>query len=196
MNEYGFLILAAGSSSRLGRPKQLLEFNSKPLLQHAIDIASEINKGSLLIVLGANAEAIEKRVSLTNVDITINKSWEEGMGSTIAHGVHRLLDLYPQLTAVIVMVCDQPLITPALLNQLIETHEEKQKLIVASAYGDSLGTPVLFERRFFNQLMQLKGNEGAKRILYQHQEEVAAIDFPDGNIDVDTAADYERLIKK
>ena len=196
MQEYGFLILAAGSSSRLGEPKQLLLYDSKPLLQHAIDIALETDKGPVLAVLGANAGVIKQQVSLPGGHIIINDNWQEGMGSTISFGVHRLCDLYPELTAVIMIVCDQPLITSALLNELIKTHEEKQKRIVACAYGNTLGTPVLFDRRFFTGLMELQGHEGAKRIIYQNEAEVAAVDFPKGNIDIDTAADYEKLKKE
>ena len=196
MQNYGFLILAAGSSSRLGEPKQLLLYDSKPLLQHAIDIALETEKGPVLTILGANAVVIKQQVSLADVHITINDNWQEGMGSTISFGVHRLCGLYPQLTAIVIIVCDQPLITSPLLNELIQTYQQKQKRIVACAYGNTLGTPVLFDRRFFTDLMQLKGHEGAKRIIYQNQAEVTAIDFPGGNIDIDTAADYERLKTK
>ena len=196
MQEYGFLILAAGSSSRLGEPKQLLLYDSKPLLQHAIDIVLETDKGPAVTVLGANAGVIMQQVSLPGGNIIINDNWQEGMGSTISFGLHRLCDLYPQSTAIIIIVCDQPLITSALLNQLIETHQEKQKRIVACAYGNTLGTPVLFDRRFFIDLLQFKGHEGAKRIIYQYEAEVAAVDFPGGNIDIDTAADYEKLKKE
>jgi molybdenum cofactor cytidylyltransferase len=196
MQDYGFLILAAGSSSRLGEPKQLLIYDSKPLLQHAIDIALQTDKGPVLTVLGANAGAIQQQVSLPVGHIIINENWHEGMGSTISFGVHQFCGLYPQLSAVIIIVCDQPLITSSLLNKLIQTHQEKEKRIIACAYGNTLGTPVLFDRCFFNGLMQLKGHEGAKSIIYQNEAEVAAIDFPEGNIDIDTAADYERLKKE
>jgi molybdenum cofactor cytidylyltransferase len=196
MNEYGFLMLAAGSSSRLGQPKQLLRFNGKPLLQHSIDIALAVNKGPVLTVLGANADMIKKHVTVTGGHIFTNDNWQEGMGSTIAYGVQRMYELHPEMMALIIMVCDQPLITPSLLNELIQMHEENEKRIVACAYGDSLGTPVLFERRFFNELTQLNGHGGAKKIIFKYPEDVAAMPFPDGNIDIDTADDYERLISK
>ena|SRR5687768_9354611 len=196
MKDYGFLILAAGSSSRLGKPKQLLVYNNKPLLQHAIDIALELDKGPLLTVLGANANAIQEQVSLPRRQIIINENWKEGMGSTIAFGVQRLCDQYPQLTAIVIIVCDQPLITSSLLEKLIQTHGEREKRIVSCAYGGTLGTPVLFDRHYFKDLMRLNGHEGAKKIILQHQADVASIDFPDGNMDVDTAADYERLLKE
>lgn len=192
-NETAVVILAAGSSSRLGEPKQLLKVNGKSLLQKSIDAAINSTAHPVIVVLGANAEQILPEINKSNVHVIINSEWEEGMASSIRIGLNEVLFNSPSPEAVILMVCDQPYISPELINELINTQKQTGKPIVSCDYGEAIGPPALFHRSLFNELMHLKGDVGAKKIIRQHSDKVATILFPKGKIDIDTEEDYNAL---
>jgi molybdenum cofactor cytidylyltransferase len=191
MSRTGVIILAAGNSSRLGRPKQLLPYRGKTLLTHVVAeaLTAELQP---VVVTGAFREEVEASLKGEPVTLAYNPDWEAGMASGIAAGLSKLL-LVPDVGAVIVSVCDQPHLTSALLLQLVSTFETSGKGIVACAYGGSVGTPVLFGRSYFDQLSVLSGSEGAKKILKLYPDDLAVIPFPGGDVDIDTAEDAERL---
>lgn len=194
MNNTGIIILAAGRSARLGSLKQLLLFKHKTLLQHTIDEASATGASPIIVVTGAYAKAIETSMDNDKVEIVFNESWEEGKGSGIVAGVKKIITSYKNVQNIILAVCDQPYVTAALFLQLNQTQLESGKNIVASAYADTLGTPVLFTRKYFQQLLDLIKEEGAKKILMTYNEDVASVDFPQGYIDIDTQEDYEGFL--
>ena len=189
----GVIILAAGASTRLGQPKQKLAFKGKSLLQNAIDAAVTSCCTPVIVVLGANAENIEAGLENECIHIIVNAEWPEGMSSSIRKGIEELQKTTPQVSDVILMVCDQPFVSAEILHQLIETKAATGKKIVASSYNHTLGVPVLFDKIFFPELLLLKGQEGAKKLLDFHKESVAQIEFPGGDIDIDTRKDYEAL---
>jgi len=193
MSAYGIVILAAGASSRLGRPKQLLAWQGKSMLRYISEEAGEAVNGPVVVVLGENADQLvpETDVAATQV---INEEWKEGIGSSIRCGLSALLEMSPSADAVIFMVCDQPFVTTALLKDLVATHAKTHKPIVASQYANTLGTPALFDKAIFPELINLQGDTGAKAIIHQYIELVETIAFPLGHIDIDTAADYESLL--
>lgn len=190
MKKYGIIILAAGGSTRMGVIKQLLPYNGKTLIQHAVDTAQGTLSQPVVVVTGARNDIFEPDNS---VYMTHNAAWQEGIASSIRSGLNAILKIEPGLDAVIFLVCDQPHISANLLKELIDAHEVGGKTIVASAYADTVGIPALFHKSFFETLQQLKGDEGAKRIIMQNPESVAVVDFPRGDIDIDTAADYQAL---
>lgn len=192
---YAAIILAAGQSSRLGQPKQLLKYQNTTLLQHAIDIAKQSVVQPIIVVLGSNADIISNEIDPAGIQIVKNDHWQSGIASTIRCGVQSLQRLDSNIDAAILMVCDQPFVTPDLLNSLIEKQKETGKSIIASQYGDIVGTPALFHRRFFSELMGLQGDTGAKKIMVQNRDFLATIPFPKGSIDIDTMNDYESLGK-
>lgn len=192
-NDIGAIILAAGSSSRLGEPKQLLKHAGKSLLQKTIDAANNAGTNPVVVVLGANADQISKEVNKSKVYVVTNSEWEEGMASSIRIGLNEVLFNSPSTQAVILLVCDQPYISSELLNDLITSHKQTHKPIVTCSYGEAIGPPALFDRSLFDELMQLKGDVGAKKIIRKHSESVATILFSKGNIDIDTAEDYDAL---
>ena len=194
MNNTAIIILAAGSSSRFGSTKQLLHFNKKTLLQHAIDEAIGSGAEPVIVITGANADAIVKDIDKKQVRIVFNKKWKEGMASGIAAGVYAAITYNNNIEKIIITVCDQPFISSSLFKQLYKKFEESVKNIVASAYADTIGTPVLFTQKYFDALLALTGDEGAKKILRSNNDDVATIDFPKGNIDIDTQKDYEDLL--
>lgn len=192
-NNIGIVILAAGSSSRLGKPKQLLHYDDKSLLQHTIDVAENSDTNSVIIVLGANAQMISKEINKIDAHIIENKEWKEGMASSVRAGLNELLKISPETDTVIFMACDQPHVSTLLINELIKIHESSGKPIVTCNYGEVLGPPALFHKKYFPELMDLKGDVGARKIIQRHSDEVTTILFTKGSIDIDTMGDYETL---
>ena len=196
MNNTAIIILAAGSSSRFGSAKQLLHFNNKTLLQHVIDEAIDSGAEPVIVVTGANADEVEKEIKNKKVEFVFNKSWKEGMASSIVAGVKKAITLINDIEKIIITVSDQPFVSSTLFKQLYQTQEKNVQQIVACSYADTIGTPVLFTQNYFDALMSLEGEEGAKKILKANNSDVATIDFPQGAIDIDTQKDYDELLDR
>jgi molybdenum cofactor cytidylyltransferase len=194
MKNIAIILLAAGSSSRFGEPKQLIKFNGKSLINNALSAALAVNK-NIIVVLGANENSVKKEIENKTVKILFNKDWEEGMASSIRCGLSFLIKENASNDAVIFMVCDQPFVTSSLIKKFMVAYEETNKPIVASAYNNTTGTPVLFDKIFFNELLALQGKHGAKKIISQHMDSTTTITFPSGEIDIDTKEDYNNLQK-
>ena len=128
--------------------------------------------------------------------IVENKNWRKGIGSSIRVGVEYLIGLEPGISAVVLLVCDQPLLDAEVIANLRVLHQETGKEIVASSYADTLGVPALFARDVFPELLALSGEKGAKKIILANQERVAKSPFPGGQLDIDTLADYENLMRE
>lgn len=188
----GLLILAAGESSRLGKPKQQLVFEGLTLLQRAIHAGLRSFCERPLVILGAYHEKILPEIPSHLVDMVINPDWKEGMSTSIKSGMKALLNT-PGPDQVVIMLCDQPFVDEKLLNQLIKTQQETGKPIVACTYHETVGVPVLFDKKFYPLLVGLQGKEGAKKILNKFPEDIATVPFPLGHIDIDTPADIKHL---
>lgn len=193
-DEYGIVILAAGNSSRLGEPKQLLQFNGQSLIRHITGAALDIVGQNTIVVTGANSELVEKELADLPCRRVFNTSWQEGMSTSIKTGIHALQSQHPHVKGVILAVSDQPFVSAEVFNALINTFEETAKGIVASKYSDSLGTPAFFATSYFPALLQLTGAEGAKKLFKRYSDDVSAYAFPQGSVDIDTQEDYKRLI--
>jgi molybdenum cofactor cytidylyltransferase len=192
---FGIILLAAGKSSRLGKPKQLVLFNGKSLLKHGVEVAVDAITEPVIVVLGANPELLEKELENKPVTTVINSEWEEGMASSIRCGLKKLLEISPKVEAAIIMVCDQPFVTSELLAGLIEKYRETRKPIITSSYENTKGTPALFDKSVFALLLDLNGDSGAKKIMKENPDWVSEIEFPLGKIDIDTEED-EALLQK
>lgn len=193
INNCAIILLAAGSSKRLGQPKQLLTYQGKSFLQNMVLAAIDSQWSPILVVLGANAESIRPTIIEKEVNIVINPDWEEGIASSIRCGITALEKINPVADAAILMVCDQPYLTAALLNDLVSSQQKTGKPIVAAEYEGVKGTPVLFHKTFFPELLLLKGDRGAGKILQQRPDLVAAVPFSLGAIDIDTMDNYKKL---
>lgn len=192
----GIILVAAGFSKRLGKPKQRLLYKGQSLLQHAIQTALSSDAQPVVVVLGARADEVKEEVNESAVYLVVNDQWEEGMASSIRCGIAALNKSNRKTEGAILMVCDQPFVTPSLLNDLLTAHEKTAKPIVACSYADTFGPPVFFHHTFFPALLQLKGDTGARSVIRQYANEVEAIPFPEGAIDIDTEQDYEKLSEK
>lgn len=190
----GLIILAAGGSQRLGRPKQLLPYEGISLLKHAIQVGMDSKAHEILVVLGAHANEIIKEVVGDRIQVAVNADWQEGIASSIRFGLQALLKAQPEITGVVIMLCDQPYVTAPIINNLIELGQSTDKLIIASTYGSATGVPAWFHRDVFPDLLHLRGDMGAKAVIKEHITKVATIPFQDGNIDIDTETDYTALI--
>jgi molybdenum cofactor cytidylyltransferase len=189
----GIILLAAGSSSRLGRAKQLIEFQGKTLIQKAIDEAKKSQADCLVVVLGANADLIQTGFEPSSAPLIINSDWQQGMSSSMQAGLRFLMEK-EEIDQVLLMLCDQPFVDASLLDQMITAKESSSKGIVASAYSNTLGVPALFDKRYFVELLELTGSEGAKKVIFNHQAEVHVLDFPLGAVDLDTEEDVSQFL--
>jgi molybdenum cofactor cytidylyltransferase len=188
------ILLAAGSSSRMGQSKQLLEVNGTSLLLHSVRVALDSGAKSVNVILGANELAHREIIRNQPVSVISNHYWKSGMGSSIKAGLNHIVRKYSDTEAVIIMVCDQPAINSAHLRNLISSFKSTNSPIVASAYSGTVGVPALFSRAFFSNILMLKDEQGAKKIIEQFPEQRASIDFPDGSIDLDTGDDYQKYL--
>lgn len=192
----GIIILAGGASKRLGSPKQLLEFAGETLLEKIARTAIA-TKFHTVIVLGSNANEIRRVIPKLPIEIIVNDGWQSGIASSIKAGLAKLTEIHDDLSAVILLLCDQPFITTETLVNLANAYSESGKPIVASAYEDTIGTPALFAREMFNDLNKLKGEQGAKPLIRLHQETaVKTIAAPEAGFDVDSLKDFKRLSRK
>jgi molybdenum cofactor cytidylyltransferase len=192
MPNIGAVILAAGESSRLGQPKQLVQFRGKSLVRRIVDAATEAGCSPITIVLGSDSKKIEDGLAGTGVAIVKNENWRAGIGTSIRAGVQNLLSQAPNLEAIVLLVCDQPFVDARVIKGLIELRQKTNKSIVASAYSGTLGVPALFNRSCFQELLALGDDTGAKSIIMRNRERVAEFPFPQGEIDINTVADYEK----
>ncbi|MBL7863639.1 MAG: nucleotidyltransferase family protein [Cyclobacteriaceae bacterium] len=187
------LILAAGSSSRMGQSKQLLVIDGKSLLQKAAEVALTVSP-KVFLVLGANFNNHVKAVGDLQVNIIENKDWEKGMGTSLKAGISGILAKEPSTEEIILMVCDQPHLTANHLNTLVQTAGKTHAPAVASAYAGTLGVPALFTRKTFKHLLNMEESSGAKKILSEMGDDVAQVSFPGGEIDLDTRYDVESFL--
>jgi len=186
------VVLAAGGSTRLGRPKQLLPYRGTTLLAHAAGTALAARIGPVLVVLGADADQMPGALAGLDVHTVVNAAWRSGMAASVCTGLAAVEQRWPGTLAVVLATCDQPLIQPKTLRALA-VHVTGGATIAACGYGGAVGVPAAFARTRFGELLALRGEEGARRILLTHATEIAVVDCPEAAVDVDTEADARGL---
>jgi molybdenum cofactor cytidylyltransferase len=192
-HNYGIILLAAGSSSRFGTPKQLIELKGSTLIKSSADIALEVTN-NVVVVTGAHGEKVEEVLQGLPLLIARNTSFEAGIASSICLGLSTLMHNFDAVDGAIFMVCDQPYLTASVLEQLIQIAQEKENGIVASSYGGTVGIPVLFKQKYFSQISNLTGDIGAKKIIQTHMADVAIVVFAGGEVDIDTSEDLKGVL--
>jgi molybdenum cofactor cytidylyltransferase len=172
------VILAAGASTRLGQPKQLITIYGETLLARTIRIARECGVDEVFVVLGANAEALQAQAQTAT--IFENPLWQQGMATSVCAGIAAA----SAYDAALLLTCDQPTVTPFHLVLLMTQAEEKG--IAASAYAGRTGVPAIFPQKYFPELMALEGDSGARHLLRTHAEDVVEVPLENGELDLDT----------
>jgi molybdenum cofactor cytidylyltransferase len=187
------IVLAAGGSTRFGKPKQLALFQGETFLRRSVAAAIKANCAPVVVVTGEDSAQVDLELSALSVSIAANPHWQGGLGSSIGVGVQHAMNLAPDLDAALLLTCDQPFVNAAVLTQLMQLRLTTAKPVIASAYAKTIGVPALFDRSCFSDLLRLKGDSGAKGIILARSHDVASLDFPAAEIDIDTAADYDEL---
>jgi molybdenum cofactor cytidylyltransferase len=188
------IIVAAGSSSRLGQPKQLVLIDGEPLLQRAVRCAPEAGAAPVFAVLGAHRELIEKAVDFGAATVVVNDDWEEGLASSIRAGVKAVQDDAPTAEGILLMTCDQPKVSTIHLHRLIQmSYAQSDPTAIASTYGGTRGIPAIFPRQAFRELLALRGDKGARALLAQPPWPVIGVPLEGGEIDIDRPEDLTQL---
>jgi molybdenum cofactor cytidylyltransferase len=191
MAKFGCLLLAAGEASRMGRPKQLLDFDGVPLIRHAALEALAVC-APVVVVCGAVVDPIRHALSGLDVEVAANQHWEQGMGTSIQAGLQRLKAF--EVDGLILALGDQPLAGREAYRKLIATQQTSEMPIVSSQYAGTVGVPALFKREFFPALATLGPTQGCKGVIQRNLERCALVDCPDAAADIDTPEDYIQVL--
>ena len=196
MNNIQHLLLAAGASKRMGKPKQLLPWGNKTLIEHQIHVLLETNN-KVSVVLGAYSDKISKIIKQFPIEIYTNLDWENGMGTSISYGLKMLIEKHPEVEAVLISLIDQPLIKSTHFKKMMDLFQPgNNEIIVSYSEKGWSGSPVLFDKVYFKELLKLKGDQGAKRIVQKYRNSVKLIDGGDFLKDIDTHQLYLELLDK
>ncbi len=195
VSTFAILILAAGKSSRLGRPKQLLSYRGKTLLQHSIDSAKQAGSNKIIVVLGSGKDIIQNKIEIDGIEIAENPDWESGISSSIKAGINTLKEKGANVDALVLMVCDQPFADAEILTSLVQKQKQTGKAIIGCMYENTKGTPALFHSSLFPDLLSLEGDVGAKKLFDEYHDAASFVSFTNGGIDIDTSEDYQNLPK-
>jgi CTP:molybdopterin cytidylyltransferase MocA len=184
------IILAAGAATRFGAAKQLLHLDGEPLLRTVVNRAAQVVGNAWHVVLGARASELAARLEVTPDHIVTNQDWPEGIGSSIRTGV---ASLPPDCEGVLLLLADQAAVTVEDLVELVSAWRRQPSLIAAARYEGATGVPALFPRAYFPDLLQLKGDTGARKLLKENPDRVLPVPMPHAGVDIDTPEDARRF---
>lgn len=189
------IILAAGASTRMGRPKQLLDWGGRPLVRLAAEQALAARLDEVLVVVGGASDAVAAALAGLPLRIVANLDYAAGQSTSLRVGVAAL---DPSVEAAIIMLGDQPFVTAAIVERLVAEWHATRAPIIAPLYRGRRGNPVLFARAIFPELLAIAGDQGARGILSAHAQDVRLVPFDDDRplADIDTPEDYERLTRQ
>src|ERR1041385_2969041 len=187
------VLLAAGGSTRMGSPKQLLLYRGQTLVRRSTMTALASPCKPVHVVIGAEADPVRSNLEDLPVEIVENENWAQGVGSSLRVGLETALAGTPNLDAVLFMMCDQPHVTPDAIERLVSAYQQSGVPIVAAGYQNIVGVPALFSRSIFKDLLAVPPGEDPKCVIAAHAEQVFSISVPEAAIDIDTPKDYEAL---
>jgi len=182
------LVLAAGVSSRMGRPKQTLLLDGVPMLQRVLETFRRSHVGRIVVVLGANEDEVRKLVKFAGELVIVNPRFAEGMSSSLRIGLKRV---GREADAVIIALGDQPFVLPGTIDKLVEAYENSRARIVIPTYHGRRGNPVLFDKNAFSRIARIRGDVGAKSVVLKNAADVLEVEVTDRGIlvDIDTSSD-------
>lgn len=196
MPEIPILLMAAGGSSRMGQPKQLLPWGKQTLIEHQIQTLLKASQ-PVNVVIGSNSDMVIPLIENYPVNIFTNPDWESGMGNSISYGIRQIMQKFPKSNGVLITLLDQPLITTSYIENMLNSYSRSSQLILASQSASGwTGVPVLFDEFYFKDLSELNNEEGAKKIINRYPENVILLDGGEMLEDMDTPEMYLQLLKK
>lgn len=193
MSDCAAIVLAAGASTRLGQPKQLLRFDGEGLLHRTVRLAEESGCAPIFVVLGFEADRIGRELRGLKAEPVLNPAWQSGMGSSLRCGINAVMKATPEPQKTLVLLCDQPSLSAEVLSSLLRTSAEKNSLITASSYAGRSGVPAIFDKQLYPDLLKVEGDQGARSVIQRYIAQTSTVEFPGGVIDVDTPEDLANL---
>ncbi len=187
------LILSAGESSRMGKPKALLIWKGKTFLAHAVDAAMGAGIKKCVVIVGAHTKEISPEIKTLGAELVANDQWNLGMGSSIKTGVAFIQKKYPEATSILILLSDQPKIQSAAISNLLLENQKTPERTVCAQYDNSPGVPALFPKKMFQALLEIQNQEGAKKLLRKNSPILIAI--PEARDDIDTPEQLAILVK-
>lgn len=187
------LVLAAGASTRLGQPKQLVKLGGRPALHIVVSNAVAVAGHAVTVVAGAHAREMTHLLAHSPASVIVNRHWEEGMASSLRFGVAALP---PACEAVMVLLGDQVGVNADDLKRLASAWKGEESMIAASVYDQHVGVPAIFPRLCFSELMELRGDHGARRVLERNNYRLVRVPMANAGIDLDTPADLAALTER
>jgi molybdenum cofactor cytidylyltransferase len=187
------VILAAGGSRRLGRPKQLLSVLGEPLLRRVVRTAAEVDPDHLIVVLGSSAYDCVPVIKDCDADIVVNPFWESGLAGSIRIGVERAEE--QGADSVLFLLADQPWLNSEVIRRFLRRMNGETDVIISARYNGILGAPMMFGSSWFPQLKNLEGDQGARNLVSKEESRVEVIDWSEGAIDLDTPEDLAGMMR-
>jgi molybdenum cofactor cytidylyltransferase len=187
------VVLAAGSSSRLGQPKQLVKLGGRPALHLVVSNAVAVAGHAVTVVVGAHAQELTRLLAHSPASVVVNRHWEEGMASSLRHG---LAAVPSTASAVLVMLGDQVAVSADDLKRLINAWNGHDTVIASAVYQGHVGVPAIFPRWCFSELRELRGDQGARMIIQRHAQRLVHVQMPNAAIDLDTPEDLAALTEQ
>lgn len=191
------VILSAGESSRMGRPKALLPIDGVRFVEKIVSTLKSTDVGNIIVVLGHNAEEIQRKIRDLPVTILINHDYKQGQLSSLQVAIRHLESSGGPVDGILVHLVDHPYIEAKLVNLMIDRFYETKKLIVVPRFQDRRGHPVIFARALFSELLAAGTDQGAKPVVHAHRDDTLEIDTDDKGvlIDIDTPEEYRLHVK-
>ena len=186
------VILAAGGSARMGEPKQLLVLQGQPMVRRVTGAVCAAGLAQVVVVVGAHAQSVKEAIFDLDVDLVVNSAWREGMGTSVRAGIRTLS---PEIQAALLVLADQPALSPNLLQALVARYRITRARIVAPFYQGRRGNPVLFDRALFPELLSIEGDQGGREVVARYGDAVERVEIQDPRafMDVDTRQDFEAM---
>jgi 4-nitrophenyl phosphatase len=187
------IILAAGASTRMGRPKQLLPVGGRPMVRRVAEAVCAAGPAQVIVVVGAYAEAVRQALAGLPLQVIANEQWAAGMSTSLHAGLRAV---EPGVRAALIVLADQPGLTPDLIRALVDRYQATGIPVVAPFFRGRRGSPVLFDRALFGELLAVEGDEGGRQVLARYEQRLARVEVAAAELlrDVDTRQEYEQLI--
>jgi molybdenum cofactor cytidylyltransferase len=183
------IILAAGESKRMGKPKPLLRFEDKTFLEQIISVLRHSLLNRITVVLGAEAQTIQKSIDLSGIDVVINNNYRKGQLSSLIAALEKIP---PETEAILVCLVDNPFITTTIVNRIVSTFGQKKSPIVVPVFNNKRGHPALFAKSLFKELVDAPAEQGARYVVYSNEDKVVEVETSESAVlvHIDTPEDY------